>query len=182
MNLADLYARVRRRVQHWKARRGARSATRRRLQAGSMRRLLVVCYGNIYRSPFVARYLRDKLGARVEIRSAGFHPVTDRESPPRHVTMSKALGIDLADHRSRLVTPDDLVWADTIVLMDAKNWQLLVEAGADPAKFVWLGALQEGPVEVADPYQLHEEAARRVLQRMLACSEALRIEVERSSC
>lgn len=151
----------------------ARRDTRANLSAGAFRRILVVCYGNIYRSPFVATRLRQLLGDTAEVRSGGFHPRSERPSPARHVAMSAARGIDLASHRSAVIRPDDVSWADLIVLMDRHNWQALQKIGAPARRLVWLGALDDRPVEIPDPYGLDEQAAHSVLDRLDACSVRL---------
>src|SRR5688572_31385329 len=112
----------------WRAARavaGAGAATRSRLARGAIRRVLIVCYGNIYRSAFIAEYLRKHLGERVEVRGGGFHQKVGRPSPPDHVRMCAERGVDLAGHRSRCIDAADLEWADTIVLMDRHNWLAL---------------------------------------------------------
>jgi len=156
---------VQRRVRALGALRRAPATTRARLAAGPMRRVLVVCYGNIYRSAFVGEYLRARAGD-VEVRSRGFHPKVGRESPAAHVERCAARGIDLSQHRSALATRDDVAWADTIVLMDRHNWQALDALGARPAQLVWLGTLVQGGVEIEDPYGLDEAATLAVMQRM----------------
>lgn len=151
----------------------ARSDSRKRLSAGGVRRVLVICYGNIYRSPFVGEYLRQRVGASVAIRTAGFHPVTERPSPPGHVTMCRSFGVDLGTHRSSLVTPADIDWADAIVLMDRHNWLALKDLGVPRRKLVWLGSLAPGAVEIPDPYGLEEGVALEIVKRMSVCSLVL---------
>jgi len=165
----------------WRARRAvatARRDTEARLAQRPLSRILVICYGNIYRSAFVGTLLREKLGKRAEIRSAGFHKVVGRASPERHVEMSRSLGVDLSQHRSALVTVEDLRWADTILLMDRHNWDALVALGADHDKLVWLGALGTGELEIADPYRLDDAEALRVLRSMEESSRALLARIE----
>lgn len=167
---AQLYRAVQRRVLAHRALRRARISNATRLDGAPVNRVLVVCYGNIYRSPFVAFALKRAL-PDVQVRSSGFHKAVARPSPPRHVQMSSELGIDLSAHRSTLITAADLQWADTILLMDRHNWTRLQEMGADPGKCVWLGALVPGPVEVRDPYDLDESQALDVLQQMRAATQ-----------
>src|SRR5690348_1897243 len=116
--IARLYKALRRRLRAKRALAAARDASLARVQAGGIKRILVVCYGNIYRSPFAGVSLRQLLPAQIEVRSSGFHRKAGRPSPERHVIMSRARNIDLSAHRSSKVTPEDLQWADIIVLMD----------------------------------------------------------------
>lgn|SRR5512138_1329918 len=164
---------VRRRFGAWRALAQARATTERRLSSGPVRRVLVVCYGNIYRSPFVGEYLRLHGPAELEVRTRGFHRVADRPSPERHVEMSVQFGIDLSAHRSAIVTADDLEWADTVILMDRHNWAALVEAGVAREKLLWIGALSGDGVEIPDPYTLETSAAERVLESLHRACENL---------
>ncbi len=150
----------------------ARRSTMRNLSQLQIRRLLIVCYGNIYRSPLAAALLRRHLPGQREVRSAGFHPVSDRSSPPGHVSMCHQLGIDLGAHRSRVLIQSDLEWADGIVLMDRHNWQALSAMGASPDKLIWLGAFGN-KVEVPDPYGKQEAAAIAVVRQIGHCSQLL---------
>jgi protein-tyrosine phosphatase len=151
----------------------ARRNSHRRLARGEIRRILVVCYGNIYRSAFVGEILRTALRGRIEVRSAGFHPVAERCSPEAHVRMCAGLNVDLSTHRSSVISAEDVEWADTIILMDRHNWTALRALGAPQDKLVWLGALIPGPVEIRDPYGMNEAAARDVVGRLHGATQML---------
>jgi protein-tyrosine-phosphatase len=172
-SLRAIVHKIRRRLAASRAVRRAKIDTQARLAAAPVKRVLVICYGNIYRSAFLGRYLSDALHGVAEVRSAGFHPKTGRPAPDRHVVAAARLGVNLQEHRSALVRKDDLEWADTILLMDRHNWAALEEAGADARKYVWTGALSEGPVEVVDPYQLTDESASAITERLLRCGRGL---------
>lgn len=137
-----------------------------------LRKLLVICYGNIYRSPYAAVLLGDRLGAEWQVRSAGLHRVPGRQSPPAHVERSLQSGVDLRSHRSATISAVDLQWADAIVLMDRHNWQALRQLGADPRRLIWLGVL-DGGAEIRDPYGLRPAEAERIMQRVHRATEAL---------
>lgn len=152
----------------------ARRDARKAFDGREVRRLLVVCYGNIYRSALAGAVLETRLASSVEVRSAGFHPVEGRPSPERHISLCSAYGVSLQQHRSRLVRASDLEWADLIVLMDRHNWAALRRLGAAADKILWLGALlPQGPIEIRDPYGLSDEHARRIVERLLAATERL---------
>lgn len=170
---SSLVGKVLRRFAAMRAVSRARVDSHRRLAAAPIERILVICYGNIYRSAFLGRYLNDALQGVVEVRSAGFHPVGERPCPERHVAASARLGVDLQAHRSAVLQKSDLEWADTIVLMDRHNWDALQKAGADSRKYLWAGALAEGPIEVVDPYELTDDSAAAITQRLQQCGRAL---------
>jgi protein-tyrosine phosphatase len=171
--LSRVWAAVSIRICSWLALRAARAATASNLAPRRIERVLVICHGNIYRSPFVAELLRSSQTGVDQIRSAGFHLKVGRQAPARHQAMSRDLGVSLEQHRSCLVSGADLQWADIIVLMDRYNWVRLTRLGADPRKLVWIGALTDGSVEIPDPYHLDDQQARAVLERLKACTEAL---------
>jgi protein-tyrosine-phosphatase len=142
------------------------------LETSPLRKLLIVCHGNIYRSPYAAELLRERLAQASQVRSSGFHPVADRPSPRQHVEMSLESNVDLTGHRSSIVSAADLAWADAIVLMDRHNWQLLRKQGADSCHMIWLGTL-DGGAEIADPYGAPHDEARKIMRRVHQCTEAL---------
>jgi protein-tyrosine phosphatase len=163
------FARIRRalrqRERAWRSQRAARETAAVRFAGPPVRRVLVVCYGNIYRSPLFAEILKSD-AKQLEIRSAGFHPRAGRESPPDYVEMVAGHGVSLAAHRSMLASPADVAWADTIVCMDRHNWNALDLLGADAAKIVWAGALTEGDVEIPDPYGRPRPEVERIIGRI----------------
>jgi protein-tyrosine phosphatase len=153
----------------------ARRSTEANLAGLECGRILVVCYGNIYRSPFVERLLQKGLASTFSVRSAGFHPVGDRPAPAGHIEKCRQYGVSLDDHRSSVITSEAVAWADVIVLMDRHNWAALTRHGAKPQQLVWLGALAAGPVEIPDPYHMTDAAAEAVVARMhAACGELLK--------
>jgi protein-tyrosine phosphatase len=160
--IARLFKALRRRVRAKRALAAARDVSLARVQQGGVKRVLVVCYGNIYRSPFAGTSLRQLLPADIEVRSSGFHRTAGRSSPERHVIMSRARNIDLSTHRSSKVTAED-----------RHNWGALDDLGADHSKLVWLGAFGPGGVEIADPYELDDAHAQRVLDQLEQASREL---------
>ena len=97
-------------------------------QAGK-RRALVVCHGNICRSPFAEQVLSLELKPLgVEVGSAGFL-AAGRPCPPEAVQAARQFGIDLSEHRSRPLTVPGVRAADLIVVMDTR------QAAAMPAMF-----------------------------------------------
>src|SRR4029450_7512700 len=84
-------------------------------------RVLVVCHGNIIRSPFAARLIdrlvRDRSRA-IAITSAGLIAEPGRPAHSVAIDTAAPLSIDLRDHAARRLTPDDVAGADAIFVMD----------------------------------------------------------------
>ncbi|MCL2525286.1 MAG: low molecular weight phosphotyrosine protein phosphatase [Betaproteobacteria bacterium] len=90
-------------------------------------RVLLVCMGNICRSPTAEGVLRhyirrEKLGDRVEVDSAGTHGYHVGEAPDaRTQRAARARGYDLSQLRARKVAPQDIEYFDLILAMDRNN-------------------------------------------------------------
>ena len=85
--------------------------------------VLVVCTGNICRSPLAAAMLRSRLedmGAEVDITSAGF-VTADRPSPPEILELLTARGLDGSAHRSRRIAAGELRVHDLILCMERSH-------------------------------------------------------------
>lgn len=147
-------------------------ATRVALQRGFPEKLLVVCYGNIYRSPYAAALLRKRLGNAVDVRSAGFHPVVGRKAPLEMIEKAASQGLDLASHRSDRVSVAEVAHADLVVVMDRHNWQAARRLGVADRNIVWLGTL-DGGRELPDPYGKGPREIQRIIERLHDCTEAL---------
>lgn len=173
-----------RRARVWWAIAGARRSSRRRLLQGRPSRLLVVCYGNIYRSPFVAALLARDAGAHTfDIRSSGFYERIGRETPEAFREIARTYGVDLDRHRSTRIDSDAVEWADVVIVMDRHNWDGLGTLGpAAQSKAVWLGAfLDEGSVEIVDPYGQGQAEMMAIADRLHRAARALQGALARAS-
>lgn len=167
---------VRRRTRHVRVLRKARVASLKRARETRAGKLLVLCHGNIYRSPFVECKLTNALPPdRWTVVSAGFHDCIDRPCTSEYVALAREYGVSLADHRSRRVTERDVREADLVIIMDRRNWDQLHELAPDAEqKVVWVGcALPQGTVEVQDPYGLSAVETNRILRRLNQAADAL---------
>ena len=90
-------------------------------------RVLLVCMGNICRSPTAEGVLREfvrsnHLGDTVEVDSAGTHGYHVGEAPDgRTQRAALARGYNLSQLRARKVAPQDLEYFDLILAMDKSN-------------------------------------------------------------
>jgi len=134
------------------------------------RRLVFTCHGNICRSPFAAAVLRQKRRDGIVCSSSGCFPKEGRRSPDAAIQAAARFGIDLAAHRSNVMTQDDADAADLILVFDRAN---VDELGAlftgIAGKVHYLGALDPArSLEIADPYGSDVEAFVRCYERIYA--------------
>lgn len=102
------------------------------------RSVLFVCTGNTCRSPLAERLckrlLADRLGCQPSelashgfvLQSAGVMAYPGDEASPPAVDVAAEMGAELADHRSRPVTPELLAGATDVIAMTAGHLGLLL--------------------------------------------------------
>ena len=94
-------------------------------------RLLMLCLGNICRSPMAEGAFRARLQAagldhEVEVDSAGIGPWHAGQPPdPRAITCARGHGVDIADQRARQLTAADFHHFDWILAADQDNLHAL---------------------------------------------------------
>lgn len=130
--------------------------------------ILIVCVGNICRSPMAEALLRDALaraGRQVRVESAGLGALVDRPADPLAIECVAALGIDLTAHRARQLTPQMLRDFQLVLVMEA--WQVKDVERLSPVargKVYRLG--HWGDFDIPDPYQRPRDAFERALARI----------------
>jgi protein-tyrosine phosphatase len=90
-------------------------------------RVLMICLGNICRSPLAEGILKNKLqesGKDWYVDSAGIGGWHAGELPDkRSIAIAKKNGIDITDQRARKFQPSDLDNFDLILAMDENNYE-----------------------------------------------------------
>ncbi len=126
-------------------------------------RLLMVCLGNICRSPtaeglFRARIADSPLAGQVEVDSVGTGPWhVGRPPDPRAIECAAGHGVDISGLRGRLLEPADferfdwLLCADRSVLCDVRELAPLDATARTALLLDWAG-MPEGEHEIPDPY------------------------------
>jgi len=114
-------------------------------------RILVVCAGNICRSPLAEELLRRALGVRgveAEITSAGLSAEPGLPASDGLGAAARLRGVDLSRHRARRLEASDLREADVVLVMTAA--QQAASARLEPlaSSKVWL----LGEADIDDPY------------------------------
>jgi protein-tyrosine-phosphatase len=147
-----------------------------RAHAGA-RTLLVICHGNICRSPFAAAVLDYRVRPRgMRVLSAGLIG-PGRPSPAVARAAAAARGIDLSAHRSQLVTPALLGQVDMVIVMDARQRAVLHhDYGVRYRDIVMLGDLDPAPIPgrgIADPYDRPLAEFEEVYARIERCLTVL---------
>ncbi|WP_299392634.1 low molecular weight protein-tyrosine-phosphatase [uncultured Gelidibacter sp.] len=124
-----------------------------------MTKILMVCLGNICRSPLANGILESKLPAeKFEIDSAGTGDYHIGKAPDhRSIATAKAHGIDISNQKCRQFDLSDFDTYDIIYVMDQSNYNNVVKLARDEkdiakVKLILEDAATSKNLEVPDPY------------------------------
>ncbi len=144
-------------------------------------KILMVCLGNICRSPLAEGILRSKISEKHIVASAGtisFH----EGSPPdkRSTKIAKEYGVDISHQRANYFTEKHLEDFDKIFCMDLKNLEdVLSKAKSEEQRnkvsliMEEVGVLSDEKIEVPDPYYGDMNDFEKVYQMLDQACEAI---------
>lgn len=149
-----------------------------------MERVLFVCHGNIYRSPYAeAAFLHQlpaELRERMHAASAGFVG-PGRPAPAESVALAATHGLDLTPHRSQLLTPELVKGSDLVVVMSAAQEDEICRRFSYPRRrVIVLGDLDTDPIQtrdVADPWNRPAQVLESSAARVTRCTQELAREI-----
>jgi len=131
-------------------------------------KVLMVCLGNICRSPLAEGILTSKVNPEhIVVDSAGTAGYHIGKAPdPRSIAVAKKHGIDISQQRCRQFSSEDFKNFDVIYAMDRSNYNnilTLANSEIDIAKVkLLLDVNSNGPEEVPDPYYDQDEGFEKV--------------------
>lgn len=127
-------------------------------------RILVVCTGNICRSPVAEAMLRRALPAK-RLSSAGLGALVGHGVEPTARELAEADGLDVAGHQALQLTREMLADADLILVMSPGQRRAVGELAPQAlGKTMLLGKWLPGEPEIPDPYRKSREAFEYVHQ------------------
>lgn len=143
-----------------------------------VRRILVLCEGNLCRSPFAGQLLQSALGGRgVVVESAGLHAASGHPAPGTAQQVALERGVSLAEHRSQPVDRAMLMAADWILVMDVDQRRRAIAFAPEArGKVELIGRFAADPgisPEVPDPMDRDQETFRSVYSRLAVAVERM---------
>lgn len=135
-------------------------------------RILVVCTGNICRSPMGVALLKNRFNnnsqRNIKVISAGLNALVGESADPLAKTVMARNGIDISSHRARQLKPNQVSWADLILVMDRFQKQSIeLEYPSARGKVFRLGEWSD--IDIADPYGQSERAFESTYENIYKC-------------
>lgn len=153
-----------------------------------MVKILMVCLGNICRSPIAEGVMRKKLSENnIEgiVDSCGFETFHVGDAPdPRAILVAKENGLDISNLKARLFKKEDFRKFDHIFVMDSGNYRLvsrMSEKETDMMKVDYLMNLvyPDKNIPVPDPYMGELEDFRKTLSMTSQAADAMIMKIKK---
>lgn len=126
-----------------------------------MNSILVICEGNICRSPMAQGLLAAAL-PNAQVHSAGLGALVGMPADDTAIRLMKARGIDITGHRAQQVNRALCTQADLVLVMDTDQKQRLEDMYPQARGRVFrIG--EHGKRDIPDPYRQPEKAFRDAL-------------------
>ena len=139
--------------------------------------VLVVCHGNIIRSAFAARLLRQCLSAanHPRIVSAGVDALPGRSAHPIAMRLARRRQVDLHDHTAARVSAADMRASDVVLAVDLFQLVALRERfpEARPKIHIMTSLAPSTPMEIADPINGDDRAFEVCFDHITQAVEAI---------
>ena len=144
------------------------------LPAGPIRRVIVICHGNICRSPFAGAELALR-NRSLQVRSAGVEAREGKSAEPFACRTARELGVDLTDHRAHRFDAEDIEWADLIVAMQGRHVAAIRRRwpGAERSVRLLGDFLLSEPHAIEDPWGQEAAVFSSVFERIVQANERL---------
>ncbi|WP_026724817.1 low molecular weight protein-tyrosine-phosphatase [Flavobacterium sasangense] len=144
-------------------------------------KILMVCLGNICRSPLAEGIMRSKLSEDFTVDSAGTGGWHAGELPDkRSIATAKNRGLDITNQRARQFKKSDFEIFDHIFVMDNSNYKDVLalapnEEAKSKVKLILNEIFPNENVDVPDPYYGGQEGFENVFDMLdQACEEIAR--------
>lgn len=116
-------------------------------------KILMVCLGNICRSPLAQGILESKITSNTFVDSAGTAAYHVGNPPdPRSIAVAKQNGIPISQFRARKFTREDFKNFNHIYVMDQSNYKDVIGLAETHAEQEKVSLLLPDEKEVPDPY------------------------------
>ena len=135
--------------------------------------ILVVCAGNLCRSPFAARLLAKRLaeeGETTEVFSRGLIATPGQTPPALAIEVAASFGVDMREHRAQRLLPLDARRAGLVLVMERRQKRELANLGAGEKTHLISEPLDHE--DIPDPIGKPRSVYEAVYGRLAECVDA----------
>ncbi|WP_263322552.1 low molecular weight phosphotyrosine protein phosphatase [Endozoicomonas sp. Mp262] len=128
--------------------------------------ILVVCVGNICRSPTAEFLLRKKIqekGSKINIASAGVGALVGKPAASKAAEYAATIGLDLSGHIARQLTREMAREYDLILVMEEGHIRAVEGIAPEARGKVHLLGRWHSNIEIPDPYRKGDQAFKHAL-------------------
>ncbi|MDG1733833.1 MAG: protein tyrosine phosphatase [Thalassotalea sp.] len=119
--------------------------------------ILIVCIGNICRSPSAERILQQLLPSK-SLTSAGIGALVDHEIETNAAQLLDQNGFNSENHKACQISTDIVNNAELILVMEKKHQQVLMKKYPSASGKIMLLGKWNNEQEIPDPYRKSTEA------------------------
>ena len=136
------------------------------------KKILMVCLGNICRSPLAEGIMKSKVGDDVIVHSAGTAGYHVGHLPDeRSIEVAKLNNVDITDQRARAVSISDFDEYDYIYAMDKENYNNLIsmannDAQRSKVEMIMNELNPNENIDVPDPYYGGDHGFKHVYEML----------------
>lgn len=140
-------------------------------------KILIVCTGNICRSP-TAEYILKGLLPNLFIVSAGVTAIPNRQVADEAIISAKKNNIDISSHVARQLTPNMCEFSDLILVMEESHIEDVASISPQSRSKTMLLGQWTNPIFIRDPYKKSQETFDQIYKQInaacIAWAEKLR--------
>ena len=152
-----------------------------------MTKILMVCLGNICRSPLAEGILKSKLDSNFTVESAGTAAYHVGNKPdPRSIAVARQNGLNITNQRARKFIKQDFEDFDIIYAMDNSNYQNIIALAEnsqqkEKVKLILNESFPDKNLDVPDPYYGGEKGFENVYNMLDNTCEIIAKRINTSS-
>jgi protein-tyrosine phosphatase len=133
-----------------------------------MAQILIVCTGNICRSPVAAAILQDRLQKRGltdwRVSSAGTWTQEKQSASQYSVEIMSEQDLDITDHQAKMIEYDHIKNSDLVLCMESGHKEALkIEFPTQAKKIHLLSEMIDRNYSISDPYGRPKDAYYRMV-------------------